>query len=100
MFVVCVTIHVLPDHVAAFVEATRANAEGTRRELKNVRYDVLRATDDPTRFCLYEVYTDESGFREHQSTKHYLAWRDAVAPMMASPRNAARYTSVFPDPWE
>jgi quinol monooxygenase YgiN len=99
MFVVCVTIHVLPEHVPAFLEATRANAEGTRREPKNMRFDVLRGADDAARFFLYEVYADEEGFREHQRTAHYLAWRDAVAPFMASPRTAAKYAPLLPDPW-
>jgi autoinducer 2-degrading protein len=99
MFVVCVTIQVLAEHVAAFVEATGANAEGTRREPKNVRFDVLRGADDPTRFFLYEVYADEEGFRDHQRTPHYLAWREAVAPWMAAPRTSAKYASVAPEPW-
>jgi autoinducer 2-degrading protein len=96
-FVVCVTIRVIPEHADAFIAAIRANAEGTRREPKNLRFDVLRTVDDPSRFFLYEVYTDEDGFRDHQRTAHYLAWRDAVAPMMAEPRAAAKHSVLFPD---
>ncbi|HEY4016002.1 MAG TPA: antibiotic biosynthesis monooxygenase [Polyangiaceae bacterium] len=96
-FVVCVTIRVVADKVDAFVAATRANAEGTRKEPKNLRFDVLRANDDATRFFLYEVYTDEAGFAEHQRTAHYLAWREAVAPWMAEPRVGVKHGVVFPD---
>jgi autoinducer 2-degrading protein len=99
MFVVCVTIQVMAEHVDAFVQATRANADGTRREPKNIRFDVLRGSDDPTRFFLYEVYADAEGFREHQRTDHYLAWREAVAPWMAVPRTSAKYASLLPEPW-
>ena len=99
MFVVCVTIRVVPDHAEAFAAATRANAEGTRREPNNVRFDVLRSIEDPTRFFLYEVYVDEDAFRDHQRTAHYLAWRDAVAPFMAEPRAGVKYVSLFPEPW-
>jgi autoinducer 2-degrading protein len=99
MFVVCVTIHVMAEHVDAFLEATRANEAATRREPKNVRFDVLRGADDPSRFFLYEVYADDDGFRDHQRTAHYLAWRDAVAPWMAVPRTSAKYGSVHPDSW-
>jgi hypothetical protein len=28
---------------------------------------------------------------------HYIAWRDAVAPMMASPRTSEKYSNVFPE---
>jgi autoinducer 2-degrading protein len=96
-FVVCVTIRVVPDKVDAFIAATRANAEGTRREPKNLRFDVLRASDDPTRFFLYEVYSEEEGFAEHQRTAHYLAWREAVAAHMAEPRVGVKHSVVFPD---
>jgi autoinducer 2-degrading protein len=99
MFVVCVTVQVIAEHTEAFAQAIRANAEATRREPKNVRFDVLRAADDPARFFLYEVYLDEDGFREHQRTAHYLAWREAVTPWMAAPRAAAKYVSLLPEPW-
>ncbi len=100
MFVVCVTVRVVPDRTDAFVSATRTNAEATRREPKNVRFDVLRAVDDSARFFLYEVYRDEEGFREHQQTAHYLAWKAAVAPLMAEPRVGLKHVSLFPEPWD
>jgi autoinducer 2-degrading protein len=96
-FVVCVTIRVVADKVDAFVAATRANAEGTRKEPKNLRFDVLRTIDDPARFLLYEVYTEEAGFLEHQRTPHYLSWREAVGPLMAEPRVGVKHSVVFPD---
>lgn len=99
MYVVAVTVRVVPEKVEAFVAATRANAENSRKEPANVRFDVLRVVDDPSQFLLYEVYADEEGFKAHQRTDHYLTWRDAVAPWMAVPRVAAKYTSIVPDPW-
>ncbi len=96
-FVVCVTIHVVAEHAEAFVGAIHANAEATRREPKNIRFDVLRAVDDPSRFFLYEVYVDEDGFREHQKTAHYLAWRETVASWMAEPRVGLKHVALFPE---
>jgi autoinducer 2-degrading protein len=100
MFVVCVTVRVVPDQAAKFISAARANAEATRREPKNVRFDVLRAVDDPSRFFLYEVYRDEEGFRDHQRTAHYLAWKETVTPWMAEPRVGVKHVALFPDPWD
>jgi autoinducer 2-degrading protein len=99
MYVVCVTISVLPDQLEPFIEATLANARATRQEPANVRFDVLRALDDRTRFFLYEAYTDDAGFKAHQETAHYLAWRARVAPMMAAPRVGVKHEALFPDPW-
>jgi autoinducer 2-degrading protein len=84
MYVVAVTVRVIPEYVEAFVAATRANAEGTRKEPANLRFDVLRVED---------------GFKAHQQTAHYLAWKQAVAPWMAVPRVAAKCVSILPDPW-
>jgi autoinducer 2-degrading protein len=100
MFVVCVTIRVIPEHAEAFVAATRENAAGSRREPANRRFDVLRAADDPSQFFLYEAYLDEEGFKAHQQTAHYLAWREAVAPWMAAPRVGVKHVSIVPDPWQ
>src|SRR5262245_30709666 len=100
MYVVCVRIHVVPEHVAEFVEASLENARATRGEPGNVRFDFLKLNEDPCRFFLYEVYRSEQDFVAHQKTPHYLRWKERVAPMMASPRVGERHTSVFPEPWE
>ena len=100
MYVVVVNVHVKPEHVAAFIAATRDNHLGTRTEPANLRFDVLRRNDDPNRFVIYEAYHQEGDFAAHQQTAHYLKWKETVAPMMAEPRSPERCTSVFPEPWQ
>jgi autoinducer 2-degrading protein len=100
MFVVCVTVKVRPELAESFLEATLENARATRREPGNARFDVLRAIDDPAGFFLYETYGTEDGFRAHQQTAHYLAWKERVAPMMAEPRVGVKHHAVFPEPWQ
>jgi autoinducer 2-degrading protein len=100
MFVVCVTVLVKPDRADEFLSATLDNARATRSEPGNARFDVLRAVEEPARFFFYEAYADEGGFRAHQQTPHYLAWKERVAPMMAEPRVGVKHTAVFPDPWQ
>jgi autoinducer 2-degrading protein len=100
MYVVVVNVHVKSEHVAAFVAATRENHLGTRGEPGNVRFDVLRRSDDPNRFVFYEAYRDEAGFFAHQQSAHYLTWKGAVADMMAEPRSPQKCTSLFPEPWQ
>lgn len=95
MYVVCVTIYVNPEHVDAFIDATLANARGTRNEPGNVRFDVLRAEDDPQRFFLYEAYHTRDDFTAHQQTEHYLTWRETVKDWMAQPRQGVRHTAIF-----
>lgn len=99
MFVLFVDIRIVPGTAEAFRAATADNHRNTRLEPGNLRFDVLADPKDAERFALYEVYLDESDFRAHQQTAHYLRWKDTVAPMMAVPRRAERLVSVFPDPW-
>jgi autoinducer 2-degrading protein len=95
VFVVAVTVYVKPPFVPQFIEATLDNARHTRRESGNVRFDVLRAEDDPNRFLLYEAYHTKDDFAKHQQTEHYLRFKTAVADWMAQPRQGVRHNSVF-----
>ena len=96
MYVVCVTVMVKPGHEEEFIRATDANHRGTRGEPSNVRFDVLRCEDDPTRFFLYEVYRSKEAFAAHQKTDHYLAWKQTVAEWMAQPRQGVKHSSLLP----
>ena len=97
MFAVCVHVHVRTGCAEAFIEETRRNASATAGEPGNLRFDILREIDDPDRFVLYEVYRDEAGMAAHKETAHYARWREAVEPMMASPRRGVKHESLFPE---
>ena len=95
MYVVCVTVHVKPENATEFLRATLENARNSRLEPGNLRFDVSRAEDDPSRFFLYEVYLTKDDFAAHQKTAHYLSWRETVADWMAQPRQGVRHQSIF-----
>ncbi len=96
MYVVCVTIRVKPGSEEKFVEASKANHENTRREPGNLRFDVLKHESEPGKFFFYEAYRSPEDFTAHQKTAHYLAWKDAVAELMAQPRQGQKHASLFP----
>ncbi len=97
MHVTLVHVRVRPEHVAVFIDATRANHEASIREPGNVRFDVLRSVDDPTAFILYEAYVDEDAARAHKETPHNAEWRDTVVDWMAEPRHGVRYDGLLPE---
>lgn len=97
MYVVCVHVHVLPEHREAFVAASRENARHSIEEPGCLRFDVNQAVDDPDYFILYEVYRNEAASNAHKTTTHYAVWRDTVATWMAEPRQGVKYTGLFPD---
>ena len=97
MLVVHVYVHVKPEFVEAFRDATLENASKSVREPGVARFDVIQQSDDPTRFVLVEVYRTADDPARHKETVHYQTWRDTVAEMMAEPRSSTRYDNVFPD---
>jgi autoinducer 2-degrading protein len=102
MFVVHVHVHVKPDDVEAFIEATIENASNSLQEHGVTRFDVIQQTDALTRFVLVEVYRTPEDAARHKETPHYKLWRDTVEPMMAEPRRGVKYENVFPydEGWE
>ena len=97
MLVVHVQVHVRPECVGAFKQATLTNARESLQEPGVARFDVVQQQDAPTRFVLVEVYRDANAAAAHKETRHYPVWRDAVAPMMAEPRFSVKFNNVFPD---
>lgn len=97
MFIVHVFVHVKPDQVEGFRNATLENARNSIQEPGIARFDVIQQQDDPTHFVLVEVYRTPDDPARHKETTHYQKWRDAVADMMAEPRTSVKYTNVFPD---
>ena len=96
MLIVHVHVHVKPDCVDAFRAASVENARNSVREPGIARFDVMQQQDDPTRFLLVEAYRTPAAPAAHKATKHYETWRDAVAPMMAEPRNGVKFSNLFP----
>lgn len=97
LLVVHVHVRVVPGAEPAFLSATLANAEASRREPGILRFDVLQDRDDPLRFVLVEIYRDQAAAAAHKQTGHYARWRDAVAGLMAEPRHGVRHVNVSPD---
>lgn len=96
MTVTCVYVQVTPEMVQPFTEAMLANHRESVKEPGNLRFDVLQQFDDPTRFMIYEAYVSEEAAAAHKKTAHYVAWRGAVAEMMAAPRTGIKYSILAP----
>jgi quinol monooxygenase YgiN len=97
LLIVHVDVLVLPDHVENFLAATEMNARESRREPGVIRFDVLRDRDESSHVVLVEIYRDDDAAAAHKTTAHYAEWRDAVAPMMARPRESTGFVNVSPD---
>jgi quinol monooxygenase YgiN len=97
MLIVHVQVHVKPEFIESFRQATIENARNSIHEDGIARFDVIQQHDDPTRFVLVEVYRDTKAPALHKETPHYIKWRDTVTDMMAEPRTSIKYTNIFPE---
>jgi (4S)-4-hydroxy-5-phosphonooxypentane-2,3-dione isomerase len=96
MLIVHVHVHVKPESIEAFKQATLENARNSVQEPGIARFDVIQQVEDPTHFILVEVYRTAEAPASHKNTPHYARWRDAVH-MMAEPRVGVKYANLFPD---
>lgn len=96
MIVTCVYVHVKPESIAGFIQATKENHFESVKEPGNLRFDLVQQADDPEKFMIYEAYESEAAAADHKNTIHYLKWRDDVKEMMAEPRQGVRYNIIEP----
>jgi autoinducer 2-degrading protein len=97
MFIVHVFVHVKPDRIEDFKQATLENARNSVLEPGIARFDMVQQIDDPTRFILVEVYRTPEDPARHKETAHYRKWRDTVQDMMAEPRTSMKLNNIYPD---
>lgn len=97
MNIVHVHVHVKPEFVEAFKQATIENASNSVKEPGIARFDVVQQADDPTRFILVEVYRSAEAVVAHKETEHYAKWRDTVTEMMVEPRQGIKFANIFPE---
>lgn len=96
MLIVHVDVHVVPDQIEAFLDATRANHAASLTEPGVLRFDVVQDLADPAHVVLVEVYRDDAAAAAHKETAHYATWRDAVADLMAQARASVKFAAVAP----
>ena len=96
MIIYSVSVLVEPGYENDFIKATKINHKETRKEMGNLRFDVLQSEEIPSLFELYEVYRSEEAVKAHKETRHYKKWRDTVAPWMARDRKGVKFTPLYP----
>ena len=95
MPVTLVHVTVKPDCIDDFIDACKANHEGSIQEPGNHRFDVLQDEANPAKFVLYEWFESDADIAAHKETAHYKAWAERANPMMAERRYGVRHKALF-----
>jgi len=96
MLILLVNIHIKPEHIEAFQQATIENASNSRKEPGVVRFDFIQDTDDPSHFMLVEAYRDLDAVASHKLTAHFLTFAEKTANMFAKDRTRTLFRNVYP----
>ena len=84
-FVVLVRFELNPGSRDAFMTLIEENATASVRDEPGCRrFDVLSPRDGSSTVILYEIYDDPAAFEAHKAMPHYLAFREAVEPLVRS----------------
>lgn len=98
MLAVMVDIQCIPEDIPEFIQATLQNCQNSVKEGGVSRFDFLQDENDDGHFMLVEVYNDKEGPVAHKASAHYAVWAAKCNPMMARPRQASKYVTLFPAP--
>lgn len=98
MFVVIVDIVVKREFVEQFRKTVIRQGENSRTlEPGCLGFDILQDPEDPTRFTLYETYTDSRTFNEvHRTTPHFAEYAATTAPWVES-KAVRALTRIWPE---
>lgn len=71
---VFVTVTVVPEKLAEFLEVMKTDTLESRKEEGCLRFDVLKNDEVENVYHFYEVYKDKAAHEKHRTLPHYLAW--------------------------
>ena len=96
MLAVVVTIDAVPGKEEDLISALKGNAEHSREEPSCLKWEWSRHVEDPSKFAIYEVYTDREAFLAHKASEHFAAWVEASTGCIAN-KVAGQYELSEPD---
>ncbi|MEJ5223846.1 MAG: putative quinol monooxygenase [Anaerolineales bacterium] len=86
-----VHLDVQPDKLAEFLSEAAANARASRLEPGVLQFDLLQHAEMPTKFMLYEIYTDAAALEAHRATPHFARWLERGVPLLTGERVRVLY---------
>lgn len=83
MYVIVAEFKIKPDQVEAFARLIDRQArDSVGLEADCHQFDVRQVEDDPSRFLLYELYTDRAAFDTHRGMAHTTRFLAEAGPML------------------
>ncbi|HSJ39342.1 MAG TPA: putative quinol monooxygenase [Planococcus sp. (in: firmicutes)] len=85
MMIIHANLQVKPDQEQAFLEEAKALIQASRAEAGNIRYDLMKSTEQAGHFTMVEVWGDAEAVAAHNTSEHFAAFGQKVPAFMAAP---------------
>tara|TARA_Y100000758_G_scaffold190130_1_gene135441 strand:- start:528 stop:866 length:339 start_codon:yes stop_codon:yes gene_type:complete len=97
MISIFVTIRIKEGFSDQFTEASFGDSQGSVRDEPGCfRFDILKNSEEPNLFHLYEVYEDEAALDAHRNAPHYKKWRSTVEDWFDEDISRVMMNTIFP----
>lgn len=96
MLAVVVTIVAHAHQVEEMIAALEGNQAHSKHEPECLKWEWSQHIDDPTKFAIYELYTNRDAFAAHKASDHFAVWVEASAPCIKE-KVAGQYEVKGPD---
>ena len=80
-------VEVVPPSTVQGAAALRQYGEASRRDVGNLRVEVLQRIDRPSHFAVLALWKDQKAFEAHRAAASMNEFRDKLRPLLASPND-------------
>jgi quinol monooxygenase YgiN len=90
-------LDVTPPQLPALLELMTPLAEGSAKEPGSEIYEIVRQGQTPgmgNHFRLFEVWTTEKAWEDHNLAPHTQTFRNKLAPLLGTPYDQRKYTRL------
>lgn len=85
MMIIHANLQVKPDQEQAFLEEAKVLIQASRAEAGNIRYDLMKSTEQAGHFTMVEVWKDAEAIAAHNTSEHFTAFGQKAQAFMAAP---------------
>lgn len=85
MMIIHANLQVKPDQEQAFLEEAKVLIQASREEAGNIRYDLMKSTEQAGHFTMVEVWKDAEAIAAHNKSEHFTAFGQKASAFMAAP---------------
>lgn len=94
MITIIAKFDVMPDKTDEFINHAIEVTRETRRERGNLSYKILKSETHDGEFTFIEEWLNDTAIEQHNSSKHFVKFIDAIKPLIKGEVMIERFSKV------